>query len=126
MRGGSHLRSHRATHFSSFSSYGSSRNVATRVFIQSRPCSAGTGWTSSGSGMPSSLSASSNSDPVDVPVQVGVTDEAHRVDDRVSDDQRHDAPGALEPPAEDQPHHRIADEAAVALVQVIGAAQHGG
>src|SRR5690242_1217224 len=58
-------------------------------------------------------------------VQVYVTDEAHRVDDRVRDGHGQHAPGPLEPPAEDQPHHQVAGEPAPALVEVVRTPQYG-
>ena len=55
-----------------------------------------------------------------------VADEGDHVEQRVRDDQRHHPPGAQEEPAEQDAHHRVADERAEALVEVVGAAQQRG
>src|SRR6266536_4364048 len=65
------------------------------------------------------------SDPADVSVQVDVADEAEAVEQRVRDDERQYAPGALEPPPEDEAHDHVSGEATPALVEVVGAAQQG-
>src|SRR5262245_22576936 len=67
--------------------------------------------------------ASTASDPVEVRVEVHVADEAGGIDHRVGDGQGQHSPGALEPPAEDQPHDQVAEEAAPALIQVVCATQ---
>src|SRR5690242_8038469 len=46
--------------------------------------------------------------------QDGVADERHRVEDRMADDERHDAPGADEDEPEDEAHDDVAGEAAEA------------
>src|SRR6266536_4722174 len=56
--------------------------------------------------------------PGHVAVQHGVPDERHRVDEGVRDHQRHHPSGALEHPAEQQAHRRVAEERAEPLVQV--------
>src|SRR6266498_2060783 len=54
-----------------------------------------------------------------------VADERDRVDQGVRDDQRGDPAPPPVQVSEDQAHRRVAEETAEALVQVVGAAQHG-
>src|SRR6478736_8349261 len=55
-----------------------------------------------------------------------VADERDRVEDRMADDERHDAPGADEDEPEDEAHDDVAGEAAEALVEVVAATDEGG
>src|SRR5579859_2591942 len=53
-----------------------------------------------------------------------VTDERDRVEDRMRDNERADPADAPVHQHEDHAHHRVADEAAEALVQVVRATEH--
>ena len=64
-------------------------------------------------------------EPGDVAGEHGVADERRRVDQRVGDDHRVGPTPAQEQRAEDDSHHRVAEEPAQPLVQVIRAAQRG-
>jgi hypothetical protein len=57
-----------------------------------------------------------------VVLEEGVADEGHDVENGVRHDERPHAPGPGVDPAEEQAHDDVADEAAEALVQVVGAA----
>jgi hypothetical protein len=61
-----------------------------------------------------------------VPGQVHVTDERHRVDERVRDNERADATRSLEEPAEDDTEHCVPEESPEALVEVVRAAKERG
>src|SRR5580692_10714422 len=63
--------------------------------------------------------------PGDVAGQQGVADEGHGVDQRMRDDQRGYPAVATVEDAEDDAHGGVAEEGADALVQVVGAADHG-
>jgi len=64
-------------------------------------------------------------EPGDVACQQGVADERDGVDERVRDDHRARAAPAQEQVGEDDAHHRVAEEPAEPLVQVIRTAHHG-
>src|SRR5664280_881975 len=65
-----------------------------------------------------------SSDPADALSEIEVADERQDIEQYVSHDQRQDAAGALEPPGEDQAHHKIPGEPTESLVKVVAPPQH--